>query len=24
MMVALKACCDRIEDLKPVGEMLGE
>jgi predicted PurR-regulated permease PerM len=24
MLVALKACCDRIEDLKPVGEMLGE
>ena len=24
MMVALKACCDHIEDLKPVGEMLGE
>ena len=24
MMVALKACCDRIDDLKPVGEMLGE
>lgn len=24
MLVALKACCDRIEDLKPVGEMLGD
>jgi len=24
MLVAVKACCDRIEDLKPVGEMLGE
>ena len=24
MIVALKACCDRIEDLKPVGEMLGD
>jgi predicted PurR-regulated permease PerM len=24
MLVALKACCDRIEDLKPIGEMLGE
>jgi predicted PurR-regulated permease PerM len=24
MMVALKACCDHIDDLKPVGEMLGE
>jgi predicted PurR-regulated permease PerM len=24
MLVALKACCDRIEDLKPVGELLGE
>jgi len=24
MLVALKACCDRIEDLKPFGEMLGE
>jgi predicted PurR-regulated permease PerM len=24
MLAALKACCDRIEDLKPVGEMLGE
>jgi predicted PurR-regulated permease PerM len=23
MLVALKACCDRIEDLKPVGELLG-
>ena len=24
MLVALKACCDRIEDLKPVGELLGD
>ena len=24
MLVVLKACCDRIEDLKPVGELLGE
>jgi len=24
MMVAVKACCDRIEDLKPIGELLGE
>jgi predicted PurR-regulated permease PerM len=24
MLVAVKACCDRIEDLKPVGEMLGD
>lgn len=24
MLVALKACCDRIDDLKPVGELLGE
>ena len=24
MLVALKACCDRIEDLRPVGELLGE
>ena len=24
MLVALKACCDRIEDLRPIGEMLGE
>jgi predicted PurR-regulated permease PerM len=24
MLVAVKACCDRIEDLKPVGELLGE
>jgi predicted PurR-regulated permease PerM len=24
MLVALKACCDRIEDLKPIGELLGE
>ena len=24
MLVVLKACCDRIEDLKPIGEMLGE
>ena len=24
MLVAVKACCDRIEDLKPIGEMLGE
>jgi predicted PurR-regulated permease PerM len=24
MLVAIKACCDRIEDLKPIGEMLGE
>jgi predicted PurR-regulated permease PerM len=24
MLAAFKACCDRIEDLKPVGEMLGE
>lgn len=24
MLVALKACCDHIEDLKPVGEMLGD
>ncbi len=23
MLVAMKACCDRIEDLKPVGELLG-
>jgi predicted PurR-regulated permease PerM len=24
MLAAVKACCDRIEDLKPIGEMLGE
>jgi predicted PurR-regulated permease PerM len=24
MLVALKACCDRIEDLKPLGELLGD
>ena len=24
MLVALKACCDRIEDLKPIGELLGD
>jgi predicted PurR-regulated permease PerM len=24
MLVAVKACCDRIEELKPVGELLGE
>jgi predicted PurR-regulated permease PerM len=24
MLVAVKACCDRIEDLKPIGEMLGD
>jgi predicted PurR-regulated permease PerM len=24
MLVALKACCDRIDDLKPLGELLGE
>jgi predicted PurR-regulated permease PerM len=24
MLVVAKACCDRIEDLKPIGEMLGE
>ena len=24
MMVAVKACCDRIEDLKPLGEVLGD
>jgi len=24
MLVAVKACCDRIEDLKPIGEILGE
>jgi predicted PurR-regulated permease PerM len=24
MLVVLKACCDRIEDLKGVGELLGE
>ena len=24
MLVAFKACCDHIEDLKPVGELLGE
>jgi predicted PurR-regulated permease PerM len=24
MLVAVKACCDRIEDLKPLGELLGE
>ncbi len=24
MMVAVKACCDRIDDLKPIGELLGE
>jgi predicted PurR-regulated permease PerM len=24
MLVAAKACCDHIEDLKPVGELLGE
>jgi predicted PurR-regulated permease PerM len=24
MLVVAKACCDRIEDLKPVGEMLGD
>ena len=23
MLVAVKACCDRIDDLKPVGELLG-
>jgi predicted PurR-regulated permease PerM len=24
MLVVVKACCDRIDDLKPVGELLGE
>ena len=24
MLVAVKACCDRIDDLKPVGELLGQ
>jgi hypothetical protein len=24
MLVAVKACCDHIEDLKPVGELLGD
>jgi predicted PurR-regulated permease PerM len=24
MLVAVKACCDRIEDLRPLGELLGE
>jgi predicted PurR-regulated permease PerM len=24
MMVVAKACCDRIEDLKPIGELLGD
>ena len=24
MLVAVKACCDRIDDLKPVGELLGD
>ena len=24
MLVAVKACCDRIEDLEPIGELLGE
>jgi predicted PurR-regulated permease PerM len=24
MLVAVKACCDRIEDLKPIGELLGD
>jgi predicted PurR-regulated permease PerM len=24
MLVAVKACCDKIEDLKPLGELLGE
>jgi predicted PurR-regulated permease PerM len=24
MLVALKACCDHIEDLQPIGELLGE
>jgi predicted PurR-regulated permease PerM len=24
MLVAVKSCCDRIEDLKPIGELLGE
>jgi predicted PurR-regulated permease PerM len=24
MLVAVKACCDRIEDLRPIGELLGE
>ena len=24
MLVVLKACCDRIEDLKPLGELLGD
>ena len=24
MLVAVKACCDRIEDLNPIGELLGE
>lgn len=23
MLVTVKACCDRIEDLKPIGELLG-
>ena len=24
MLVVVKACCDRIDDLKPFGELLGE
>jgi predicted PurR-regulated permease PerM len=24
MLVAVKACCDRIDDLRPIGELLGE
>jgi hypothetical protein len=24
MLVVVKAFCDRVEDLKPVGELLGE
>jgi predicted PurR-regulated permease PerM len=24
MLAAFKACCDRIEGLKPIGELLGE
>jgi predicted PurR-regulated permease PerM len=24
MLVAVKACCDRIDDLKPIGELLGD
>ena len=24
MLVAVKACCDRIEDLQPIGDLLGE